>query len=114
MEVISEDGKIRISNDVIMLIAKKAVEEVEGVISLNSGLPVGIMEFFSKNTTTKKGVKIKNEESQVAINLSVVVKYGAVIPEVIQSVQEKVKKSVEAMTDIEVNKVNVFVQDIQL
>ena len=114
MQVISEDGKIRISNDVIMLIAKKAVEEVEGVISLNSGLPVGIMEFFDKNTTTKKGVKIKNEESKVIINLSVVVRYGTVIPEVIQEVQERVKKSIEAMTDIEVNTVNIFVQGIEL
>lgn len=114
MEVISEQGKIRISNDVIMLIAKKAIEEIEGVVSFSGGLPVGIMEFFSKNTSAKKGVKIKNEETQVVINLSVVVKYGVIIPEIINKVQQKVKKSIEAMTDIEVSKVNVFVQDIQI
>ncbi|QUH20104.1 Asp23/Gls24 family envelope stress response protein [Alkaliphilus sp. B6464] len=114
MEVVSGQGKIRISNDVIMLIAKKSVEEVDGVVSFSGGLPVGITEFFSKNTATKKGVKIKNEETQVVINLSVVVKYGVIIPEVIKAVQGKVKKSIEAMTDIEVGKVNVFVQDIQL
>jgi len=114
MEVIAEKGKIRISNEVIMLIAKKSAEEVDGVISFSGGPPVGIMEFFSKTTAAKKGVKIKNEETQVVINLSVVVKYGVVIPEVIKVVQEKVKKSIEAMTDIEVSKVNVFVQDIQI
>lgn len=114
MEIISGQGKIRISNDVIMLIAKKAVEEVDGVIAFNGGLPMGIMEFFNKNTSSKKGVKIKSEEAQVVINLSVVVKYGFVIPEVIKEVQDRVKKSIEAMTDIEVGKVNIFVQDIQI
>lgn len=114
MEVVSEQGKIRISNEVIMLIAKKTVEEIEGIVSLSGGLPVGIMEFFSKNTSSKKGVKVKNEEAQVVINLSVIVKYGIIIPEVIETVQERVKKAIEAMTDIEVGQVNVFVQDIEI
>ncbi|HZJ76552.1 MAG TPA: Asp23/Gls24 family envelope stress response protein [Oscillospiraceae bacterium] len=109
MEIISGGGKIRISNEVIMLIAKKTVEEVEGIVTLNGGLPTGITEFFGK-----KGVKITNEETQVIINLSVVVKYGVIIPEVIKTVQEKVKKAIEAMTDIEVGEVNVLVQGIEV
>ncbi len=114
MEIVSEQGKIKISNEVIMLIAKKAVEEIEGVVAFNGGLPTGIMEFFSKNTYNKKGVKVENEESQVVVNISVIIKYGTSIPDVIKLVQQNVKKSIEVMTDIEVGKVNVFVQDIQI
>lgn len=114
MEVISERGKIRISNEVIMLIAKKTVEEIEGIVALSGGLPAGITEFFSKNIASKKGVKVINEETQVVINLSVVIKYGIIIPEVIRTVQERVKKAIEAMTDIEVGQINVFVQDMEV
>ncbi|WP_049765210.1 Asp23/Gls24 family envelope stress response protein [Alkaliphilus metalliredigens] len=114
MEVTGEHGKIRIANDVIMLIAQEAVGEVKGIVSLSGGLPVGITEMFSKKTSSKKGVKIQNQETQVVINLAVVVEYGVIIPEVIRLVQEKVKRSIEAMTDIEVGRVNVFVQDIRI
>ncbi|HZX21222.1 MAG TPA: Asp23/Gls24 family envelope stress response protein [Clostridia bacterium] len=114
MEIISGKGRIRISNEVIMLIAKKTVEEVEGIVALNGGLPVGITEFFGKNAASKKGVRVTNEETQVIINLSVVVKYGIIIPEVVKTVQEKVKKAIEAMTDIEVGQINVLVQGIEV
>ena len=114
MEIISGRGKIRISNEVIMSIVKKTVEEIEGIAAFSGGLPVGITEFFSKNTASRKGVRVTNEETQIVINLSVVIKYGVVIPEIIRTVQEKVKKAIEAMTDIEVGQINVFVQGIEI
>lgn len=112
MEVTSENGKIRVSNEVIMLIAKKTIEEVDGVLSFSGGLPTNILEFFNKNSINTKGVKVKNKDTQVVINLSLVVKYGVIIPDVVKTVQERVKKAIESMTDIEVGKINVFVQDI--
>lgn len=114
MEIVGQQGKIKIAHDIVMTIARHTAEEVEGILSIKGGLPGGILELFSKKTSTKKGVKIENEETQVIINLSVVVDYGTVIPEVIRKVQEKVKMSVESMTDVQVSKVNVFVQDINI
>ena len=114
MEIVNRQGKIKIAHDIVMTIARHTAEEVEGIISIKGGLPGGIMELFSKKTSTKKGVKIENEETQVIINLSVVLNYGVVIPEVVRKVQEKVKTSVESMTDVQVSKVNVFVQDIKV
>ncbi|SET27250.1 Uncharacterized conserved protein YloU, alkaline shock protein (Asp23) family [Natronincola peptidivorans] len=114
MEIMGQQGKIKIAHDIVMTIARHTAEEVEGIISIKGGLPGGILELFNKKTSAKKGVKIENEETQVVINLSVVVDYGTVIPEVVRKVQEKVKKSVESMTDVQVSKVNVFVQDINI
>ncbi|MCC5910712.1 MAG: Asp23/Gls24 family envelope stress response protein [Clostridiaceae bacterium] len=114
MEISGKQGKIKIAHDIVMTIARHAAEEVEGITSIKGGLPGGIGELFSKNTSNKKGIKIQSQETQVVINLSVVVKYGTIIPEVIGQVQEKVKSSIESMTDIQVSKVNVFVQDIEI
>lgn len=112
MEVTGEQGKIIISHDVIMTIAKQAVAEIKGIVSLSGGLPKGIAEMFSKKTSSKKGVKVENEEEQIVINIALVIEYGVVIPELVRAVQEKVKKSIESMTDVKVGKVNVFVQNI--
>ncbi len=112
MEIAGEQGKIKISNDVIMVITQKAVEEVQGIISFTGGLSKGITEVFSKDSS--KGVKIDNEEKQLEINLSVVVEYGIIIPDLIRTLQQRIKDSIENMTDIKVERVNVFVQDIQL
>ncbi|GAB6086601.1 Asp23/Gls24 family envelope stress response protein [Alkaliphilus crotonatoxidans] len=112
MEIVGEQGKIKISNDVIMTITQKAVEEVPGIVSFTGGLSKGITEVFAKDSN--KGVKIDNEEKQLEINLSVVVTYGSVIPDLIKTLQQRIKDSIENMTEISVERVNVFVQDIQL
>lgn len=109
MEIIGQEGKIKIANDIIMTIAQHTAKEVEGIISIKGGIPRGIAE---KKPSTKKGIKIQDVETPVIINLSVVVDYGVVIPQIVIKVQENVKRSVEAMTNIPVSKVNVFVHDV--
>ncbi len=114
MELTAEQGKIKISNDVIMVITQKTIEEIKGIVSFSSGLSKNIVETFSKKNNSKKAVKIDNEEKFIEINISVVVEYGVVIPQLVKMVQEKVKQAIEVMTDINVEKVNVYVQDIKL
>ncbi len=112
MEIEGKEGKIKIAHDIILTIARHTAKEVDGIVSIKGGLPGGIMELFSKKTTTKAGVKVEKLDTEVVINLAVVINYGAIIPEVVRKVQEKVKASIESMTDVQVSKVNVFVQDI--
>ena len=65
-----------------------------------------------KKTTTGKSVKVTLGEDAATIELTVAVEYGINIPEVISLVQENVKKTVEAMTGLNVEAVNVNVQNI--
>lgn len=114
MEIVSNGGKIKISHDIIMTIARHIATDVKGIVSISGGLPGGIVDVFSKRASTKKGVKIESEETQIVINLALVIKYGIKIPDLVQDVQEKVKSAIEAMTEIEVSKVNVYIQDIEI
>ncbi|SCY66029.1 Asp23/Gls24 family envelope stress response protein [Alkaliphilus peptidifermentans] len=113
MELQGQQGKIKIAGDVIMVITQKAVEEVKGIVSYSGGISKGVSDYIGKNNP-RKGVNVATEEKQVVINLSVVIQYGVVIPEVIKEVQEKVKTAIEAMTEIYVETVNVYVQDIKI
>ena len=51
-------------------------------------------------------------EKEAAVDLNVVVRYGAVIPEVCTSVQQNVKRAIEIMTGLDVVEVNVHVTNV--
>ena len=55
----------------------------------------------------KRQVKLLFNETGVTIDISVAVRYGYVIPEVGVAVQENIIQSVESMTGLKVDAVNV-------
>ena len=54
------------------------------------------------------------EDDKAIIDMNVAVEYGRKINELAAAVQENVKKTVEAMTGLEVDSVNICVQNIYL
>ncbi|MGE5485182.1 MAG: Asp23/Gls24 family envelope stress response protein [Ignavibacteriales bacterium] len=104
-------GSIRISDDVVAVIAGMSCTEVEGVAGMSGGLVGDITEILGKKNFSK-GVKVEVGEKETAIDLFIVVDYGAKIPEVAQQVQENVKTAVEVMTGLKVIQVNVHVHGV--
>lgn len=90
----AEKGIVKISEDVIASIATVAACEVEGV----KGKP-------SKRNA--KSVRLTYDGKDAKIDISIIVKYGCMIPEVGAAVQENVAGAVESMTGLKVNAVNV-------
>ena len=113
MVINSEQGKIRISEDIVMSIARNAVRDVDGIISISGGFPRSVASLFSRQTATKKGVRLEKEEDHLVLNLSLEIQYGVVIPKLVEEAQEKVKRAVEGMTEIPVGLVNIFVHDVK-
>ncbi len=111
-ETAENAGEIKIAGEVILSIAAQALAEIKG-ISLVTSAAESIMDKLVKKATTG-GVKIYlgEEEKVVDIDVHVALNYGINIPEISWEIQDAVKKNVEAMTDITVNKVNVFVDGL--
>ena len=105
-------GAIRIHNEVICAIASLATLEVEGVLGMSSSLAEGLAHVLGKKTFDK-GVKAEINQDKTKISVSVVVKYGLNIPEIVSKVQKNVKKNVEQMTGLKLEEINVNVQGIQ-
>ena len=59
-----------------------------------------------------KGIKVDIEEEKVKIDVNIIVEYGSRIPDVAFEIQNRVKKSVEGMTGLKVEEVNVHVQGV--
>ena len=106
-----EGGNVMYSPDVVATIAGIAALKVDGIAGMSGGITDGIVQILGfKNF--KKGVKAELDDSDVRINLAVVVKYDMDIQKVCEKVQADVKDAVETMTGLNVSAVNVSVQGI--
>lgn len=106
------ESSIRISDDVVGIIAGIAAMEVDGVAGMSGGFAAEVGERMTGKKNLSKGVKVQVGEKEVAIDLYIVVDFGVRIPEVASKVQENVKRAVESMTGLECIEVNIHVQGV--
>ncbi len=111
-EVENTSEGIQIASDVIAVIAGVAVSEVNGVFAMAGGFAGGITEVLKGKKNLAKGIKVEATEKIAKIDVNIIVEYGSRIPDVAFEIQNRVKKSVESMTGLKVEEVNVHVQGV--
>ncbi|MGW4400935.1 Asp23/Gls24 family envelope stress response protein [Amycolatopsis nivea] len=111
-------GRTTISSLVVQKIAVLSTREVAGVHALGGGVSRAIGAIRDRipgsGATSTAGVSVEVGEKQAAIDLDVVVEYGARIAEVARDVRRNVITSVEQITGLEVIEVNIAVNDVHL
>ena len=110
----TNNEEIKIADDVVSIIAGKAVSEISGVAGMAGGFAGGISEVFSGKKNLSKGIKVDVGEKEVKIDVNIIVEYGARIPDVAFEIQNRVKKAVETMTGLNVSSDNVHVQGVNI
>jgi uncharacterized alkaline shock family protein YloU len=103
------NGKTTLTPDVLLIIARMAALEVEGVkrMALVKG---GIKNnLFSR---ALEGVRIAVEDNIVLVDLYLVLASHINIREVSRMVQQSVARSIVEMTGLEVGHVNIHIEDI--
>lgn len=111
--IAAEKGNIKISDEVVAIIAGIAAMEVTGVAGMSGGIAGGIAEILGRKNLSK-GVKVEVGEKEAAIDLYIIVEYGCRIPDISWEIQEKVKNAVETMTGLKVIEVNIHVQGVNI
>jgi uncharacterized alkaline shock family protein YloU len=109
--IVDEYGTVKISEEVVAIIAGIAATDVPGVAGMSGGIAGGIAEILGRKNLSK-GVKVEVGEKEAAIDLYIIVEFGARIPEVAWDIQEKVKNAVQTMTGLNVVEVNIHVQGV--
>lgn len=104
-------GQVKISSDVIVVIAHTVASEVEGVAAMNANIADNISSVLGRKNVPK-GVKVEIDDNDVTIDLYIIVNYGARIPEVAWKIQERIKTAVESMTGMNVASINIHVQGV--
>ena len=104
-------GEVQIADEVVAIIAGLAATEVEGVDSMAGNITNELVgKLGMKNLS--KGVKIDVTEEHVSVDLSLNIKYGYNIPDVIEKVQDKVKSAIQNMTGLTVLEVNIRIAGV--
>lgn len=104
-------GAIRISDDVVATIAGLAATDTPGIAGMSGGISEGLARRLS-GKQVNKGVSVEVGETETAIDLRVIVNYGAKIHEVCKDLQENVREAVTNMTGLTVVEVNVKVEGV--
>lgn len=104
-------GEISIADDVIGIIASLTVTEIEGVYSMSGGFARGLANVLG-NSDLSRGVKIEKDNKSVKLELYLILEYEYSIPDLAWRIQDKVKRTIEAMTDLHVIEVNIHVQGV--
>ena len=113
-------GKTTISASVVQKIAGIAAREISGVYAMGGGVSRAFGAIRERipgggtGATNIAGVQVEVGEKQAAIDLDLVVEYGASIVDLARAVRRNVITAVEAMTGLEVIEVNIAVNDIHL
>ena len=107
-----ETSSIQIADDVVSVIAGKAVAEAPGVYAMAGGFAGGVQEVLSGKKSLSKGIKVEVGEKETKIDVNIIVEYGTRIPDVAFDIQNRVKTAVEGMTGLKVTAVNVHVQGV--
>lgn len=105
-------GNIRIADDVVGVIAGIAATETDGVYAMSGGITEGLANRL-KGKNIRKGVKVEVGTMETAIDLRIIVVYGAKIDDVCHNLQRNVKDAVESMTGLKVVEVNVQVEGVE-
>ncbi|MFD9395967.1 Asp23/Gls24 family envelope stress response protein [Streptomyces sp. NPDC060000] len=113
-------GKTTVADGVVAKIAGMAAREVPGIHNLGGGMARAFGAMRERvpgggsGGGVTRGVKVEVGERQAAVDLNIVVEYGASIVDVTGDARSNVIGAVERMTGLEVVEVNIAVDDVHL
>ncbi len=114
-EIITEYGKITLSDDLIANIAGYASIENYGIVGMNSKKAGdAFVELFGMDNMRRGVIVTVIEPDTVDIDLYVTLEYGVSLPAVAQNTKSNVKYRVEEMTGLTVRNVNVHVENVRV
>lgn len=105
-------GNIEVAPEVLEIIASIAASDIEGVASMRGNFASGVVERLGKKVHGK-GVKTDLSEEGLMIDIFCVVNYGVSIPKTALKIQEQVRQTLENMTSLQTQEVNVHITGVQ-
>lgn len=106
-----ELGSVNISEEVLAVIAGAAAMEVDGVSALGTTLTNDVAALVTRKSVAK-GVHLEVEGEAVMVDVTILIKYGYVVPEVAKNVQDAIQNAVMNTSGLDVAGVNVTVSGV--
>ncbi|HJW74168.1 MAG TPA: Asp23/Gls24 family envelope stress response protein [Thermoleophilia bacterium] len=108
-------GGVTIADSVVAKIAYTACREIDGVHALGGATSRALSSLASSvrgGESRTQGVSVDLHDDVVDVDVTLVIEYGASIPQVGETCRAAVKEKVEGVTGLTVRTVNIVVSDI--
>jgi uncharacterized alkaline shock family protein YloU len=92
----SEVGTITVPDSVLAQIVRRAAEQVEG----------------ARVRRPRRGLEVELEGGRATVSLELAARYGAVLPDLAQQVQERVADSLATMCGLDVQRVDLAIEEL--
>ncbi|WP_166238095.1 Asp23/Gls24 family envelope stress response protein [Paenibacillus turpanensis] len=115
IELVTEKGKVYVTDEVIAVICGSAALECYGLVGMASRKQVrdGIAELLGRENLGR-GVEVRREADGLHIDLHIVVMYGTKISEVANNVQSRVKYVLNEIIGLQVDFIHIIVQGVRV
>lgn len=109
-------GKTTVVDPVVAKIAGIAAREVPGVFALGGGAAraIGAIREAIGGADLSQGIKVEVGETQVAVDISIVVEYPQPLQYVADGVRAAVATAIQQLVGMEVTEINVTVSDVHI
>ena len=106
-------GKVCMTGDFFAGLVSAAAQNCYGVAGMaTGGAQDDVKSLVLGSDFPEKGVRVTEEDGQLAIELHIKVTYGVNIAAIVRSITHKVRYAVEDATALKVRRINVCVDDI--
>ncbi len=106
-------GKVCMTGDFFAGLVSAAAQNCYGVAGMaTSSRAENVKSLVLGSDFPEKGVRVTEEDGQLAIELHIKVTYGVNIAAIVRSITHKVRYAVEDATALKVRRINVCVDDI--
>ena len=110
------NGYIEITNNYFEKLVGQVAQSCFGVTGMVNSSPMQSLKAIISSKADKenynRGVRVKSINGGLVIDLHIAVSYGVNINAIASSITNKVRYSVETVTDLKVSKINVYVDAI--
>ena len=106
-------GELTYEDKVIQKIIGIALENVNGLLTVDVGFFSNIKDKLVNSDDVTSGISTEVGKKQVAVDMDVVVEYGKDIEDIYDQMKKLISEEVDKMTHLDVIEVNVNVVDIK-
>jgi len=107
-------GRVEISQDVIAVVAARAVAGSPGVLGLAAKRPRNGAAQTLPPDDYQRGVSARLVDGRVVVDLWVVMQYGVRVPDAAETLMSNVKQALEKALGMPIGAVNVNVQGLRV
>lgn len=111
-------GDITLTRGFLVSLIGGTVTNCFGVVDMNVGdVKQTILEslpFVKKKTYIDKGVSIRYNKNMLHVDLHITVMYGVNVSAIVKSIINKTRYAIEDTTNLSVEKINVYVDNIKV